>query len=202
MIITGSYIQATGRIGRKYGGLVVDFFKSGRPRDLNHYEMFSSFHSRIYLDVEPVSVSPFSKGCLSRGLGPSMVSFLRNANYLLVNWQQNDGKAPIKNQNSKEDFDYVYNLLKNRLNSMENMDENMVQSVLKSLKKCIKDWQFIANNIEDNQFLKMNEYYIKKPEQHVVLGDEGHKYNKNLRVVYKNAPQSLRDVEETIDFWV
>lgn len=199
---TGSYIQATGRIGRKYGGLVVDFFKSGRPRDLNHYEMFSSFHSRIYLDVEPVSVSPFSKGCLSRGLGPSMVSFLRNANYLLVNWQQNDGKAPIKNQNSKEDFDYVYNLLKNRLNSMENMDENMVQSVLKSLKKCIKDWQFIANNIEDNQFLKMNEYYIKKPEQHVVLGDEGHKYNKNLRVVYKNAPQSLRDVEETIDFWV
>ena len=31
------------------------------------------------------------------------------------------------------------------------MDENMVQSVLKSLKKCIKDWQFIANNIEDNQ---------------------------------------------------
>ena len=199
---TGSYIQATGRIGRKYGGLVVDFFKSGRPRDLNHYEMFSSYHSRIYLDVEPVSVSPFSKGCLSRGLGPSMVSFLRNANDLLVNWQQNDGKTPIKNQNSKEDFKHVCNLLKNRLKSMENTDEDMIQSVLTSLQKCIEDWQFIANNIEDKQFLKMNEYYIKKPEQHVVLGDEGHKYNKNLRVVYKNAPQSLRDVEETIDFWV
>ena len=44
------------------------------------HKMFTSFHSRIYLDVEPVSVSPFSTGCLSRGLGPSMVSFLRNAN--------------------------------------------------------------------------------------------------------------------------
>ena len=92
---TGSYIQASGRIGRKYGGLVVDFFKAGRSRDLNHYEMFTSFHSRIYMDVEPVSVSPFSSGCLSRGLGPSLVSFLRNANHLLVNWEKNDGKEPI-----------------------------------------------------------------------------------------------------------
>ena len=45
---TGSYIQATGRIGRKNGGLIVDFLKSGRPRDLNHYEMFPSYHSKIY----------------------------------------------------------------------------------------------------------------------------------------------------------
>ena len=70
---TGSYIQATGRIGRKNGGLIVDFLKSGRPRDLNHYEMFPSYHSKIYLDVEPVSVSPFSRGCLSRGLGPNEI---------------------------------------------------------------------------------------------------------------------------------
>lgn len=199
---TGSYIQATGRIGRKYGGLVVDFFKAGRPRDLNHYEMFTSFHSRIYLDVEPVSVSPFSSGCLSRGLGPSMVSFLRNANNLMVNWQNDDGKTPIKNIKSEEDYNEVYNFIKLRLNSMENINDELIQIVLKNLKKCWKRWEFVAEAIEPKRVLRMNEYYLKKPQQHVVLGDEGHKYNKNLRVVFKNAPQSLRDVEETIDFWV
>jgi len=199
---TGSYIQATGRIGRKYGGLVVDFFKPGRPRDLNHYEMFNSFHSRIYLDVEPVSVSPFSSGCLSRGLGPSMVSFLRNANDLKVNWQGEDGKTPIMNAKSKDDFEDIYNYIKLRLNSMENINDELVQIVLRNLKKGWKRWEFVADAIEPKRNLMMNEYYQKKPQQHVVLGSEGHKYNKNLRVVFKNAPQSLRDIEETIDFWV
>ena len=199
---TGSYIQATGRIGRKYGGLVVDFFKPGRPRDLNHYEMFSSFHSRIYLDVEPVSVSPFSSGCLSRGLGPSMVSFLRNANNLMVNWEKNDGKTPIKNIKSEEDFNIVYNFIKERLNSIKNMDDALVELVLDNLNDCWNDWKSTADEIEPKRLLRMYEYYFKKPQHHVVLGDEGHKYDRNLKIVYKNAPQSLRDVEETIDFWV
>ena len=199
---TGSYIQATGRIGRKYGGLVVDFFKAGRPRDLNHYEMFTSFHSRIYLDVEPVSVSPFSSGCLSRGLGPSMVSFLRNSNNLLVNWEKNDGKTPIKDIKSINDYNEIYNFIKLRLHSIENINGDIVKLVLNNLDKCWNDWEFIAENIETKRLLKMYEYYIKKPQHHVVLGDEGHKYDKNLKVVFKNAPQSLRDVEETIDFWV
>ena len=43
--------------------------------------------------------------------------------------------------------------------------------------------------------------YSDKPVQNVVLGSPIHKH-KNLKVVYENAPQSLRDVEETIDFWV
>ena len=199
---TGSYIQATGRIGRKYGGLVVDFFKAGRPRDLNHYEMFTSFHSRIYLDVEPVSVSPFSSGCLSRGLGPSMVSFLRNANNLFVNWEKDDGKAPIKNIKSIEDYYSVYNYIKLRLNSIENINESLVELILRNLDKCWDKWKCTANNIEPERVLRMNEYYTKKPQHHVVLGGEGHKYDKNLKVVFENAPQSLRDVEETIDFWV
>ena len=48
----------------------------------------------------------------------------------------------------------------------------------------------------------MHEYYYSKPQQNVVLGDTGHENNDNLKVVYSNAPQSLRDIEETIDFWV
>ena len=71
---TGSYIQATGRIGRSHGGLVITFLRAGSPRDLSHYEMFCSYHQRIHLGVEPVSVSPYSEGALARALGPATVA--------------------------------------------------------------------------------------------------------------------------------
>ena len=201
---TGSYIQATGRIGRETGGLVVDFLKAGKPRDLNHYEMFPSYHSRIYLDVEPISVSPFSKGCLLRGLGPSIVAFLRNSADLEVNWQENDGK-PIRNIKAKEDVNFIYNYLKDRLNNMKQFkgEEEIIKPILDYLEECIDDWEGVAESLSDDRLkLQMYEYYYYKPQQHVVLGDSGHKNDNKLKVVYNNAPQSLRDVEETIDFWV
>ena len=199
---TGSYIQATGRIGRKTGGLIVDFFKAGRPRDLNHYEMFASYHSRINLGVEPVSVSPFSQGCISRGLGPALVAFLRNSPNLNVNWASDDGKKPIKNLNSFKDIFDITCFIENRLNEMDNIEESLIDSILLYLDECTERWKTVANSIEDKRSLKIFEYYKDKPKQHVVLGDSGHEYNDKLKVVYNNAPQSLRDVEETIDFWV
>ena len=199
---TGSYIQATGRIGRETGGLVVDFFKSGRPRDLNHYEMFSSYHSRINLGVEPVAVSPFSKGCISRGLGPAIVAFLRNSPDLSLNWMNNDGKNPIKNVRSRSDFMEFVTFIENRVDEMEYIDDSSIDSILEYIENSFNDWRNIANSIEDNRSLRFFEYYYDKPKQHVVLGDSGHEHNENLKVVFNNAPQSLRDVEETIDFWV
>ena len=199
---TGSYIQATGRIGRKNGGLIVDFLKSGRPRDLNHYEMFPSYHSKIYLDVEPVSVSPFSRGCLSRGLGPSVVAFLRNAFDLKVKWEENDGKNTIKNKNADEDINFVYHFINDRLGKMENVDSDSLKPILRYFENAIDDWKTVADSIEDKKRLQMYENYYIKPQQNVVLGDTGHEKNDNLKVVYSNAPQSLRDIEETIDFWV
>ena len=200
---TGSYIQATGRIGRDKGGLIVDFFRAGKPRDLNHYEMFPSFHSRIYLDVEPVSVSPFSKGCLSRGLGPSMVSFLRNATDLGEEWERNQGKT-IRGENAAKDIDFIHGSIRGRLRKMKMFkdDEDTIDSILKNLKKCEEDWKEIDEEIEGKSPFEIYEYYYEKPQKSVVLGDSGHNYDEDLKVVFKNAPQSLRDVEETIDFWV
>lgn len=199
---TGSYIQATGRIGRKIGGLIVDFFKAGRPRDLNHYEHFASYHSRINLGVEPVSVSPFSQGCISRGLGPAIVAFLRNAPDLKVNWTDDDGKRPILTPSSISDTNYIKDFLEDRMCNMENVEEELLDSILEYVNDCVEKWKKIAKIVEEDRVLKMYEYYYDRPQQHVVLGDSGHEHNDNLKVVYSNAPQSLRDVEETIDFWV
>ena len=76
---TASYIQATGRVGRASGGLVVTFFRASRPRDLDHYEFFTGYHHALYRHVEPVTVSPFSPRARERALGPLSVILLRHA---------------------------------------------------------------------------------------------------------------------------
>ena len=76
---TANYIQATGRVGRKMGGLVITFLRSTRPRDLDHYEFFVGYHRSLHRYVEPITVFPFSPRARERGLGPLSVLVLRNA---------------------------------------------------------------------------------------------------------------------------
>ena len=82
-------------------------------------------------------------------------------------------------------------------------EEEKIKPVLDYLEDCVDDWEKVAESLSDDKLkLQIYEYYRFKPQQHVVLGDSGHKNDKKIKVVYDNAPQSLRDVEETIDFWV
>ena len=73
---TAEYIQATIRIGRQvtHPGLIVTHFRALGPRDMSHYEMFTSFHDAFYRFVEPASVTPMSLPCRQRALHASLVS--------------------------------------------------------------------------------------------------------------------------------
>ena len=71
------YIQATSRVGRRFPGLVVDVLNSARSRDLSHFEGFKMFHSALYRQVEPVSVTPFSPRARDRGLHGVLLSAIR-----------------------------------------------------------------------------------------------------------------------------
>ena len=75
---TSQYIQATGRVGRGNPGLVVNWLKAGRPRDLNHYENFVGYHRTIHRYVEPITASPFSEKTMDLYLGPVIVALIRN----------------------------------------------------------------------------------------------------------------------------
>lgn len=77
---TAQYIQVTGRIGRKWRerpGLVTTVFSPTRPRDRSHYEKFRSYHDRLYAQVEPTSVTPFSEPVLRRVLSGVIAIYVR-----------------------------------------------------------------------------------------------------------------------------
>jgi hypothetical protein len=77
---TSQYIQVTGRVGREWWerpGLIVTVYGASKPRDRSHYEKFKSYHERLYAQVEPTSVTPFSPPALDRALHAIMATYVR-----------------------------------------------------------------------------------------------------------------------------
>jgi len=77
---TSEYIQATSRVGRheKGPGLVITLYNWARPRDLSHYETFEHYHQTYYRQVEALSVTPFARRSLDRGVTALMVAEARH----------------------------------------------------------------------------------------------------------------------------
>lgn len=77
---TAEYIQATSRVGRdiKMPGVVFTLYNWIRPRDLSHYERFEYDHATFYRQVEALSVTPFSRRAIDRGLTAIVVSLIRH----------------------------------------------------------------------------------------------------------------------------
>jgi hypothetical protein len=77
---TATYIQVTGRVGRSWKdkpGLVVTIYAADRPRDRSHFEHFRSYHERLYAQVEPTSVTPYSRPLLERALHGVIGAYIR-----------------------------------------------------------------------------------------------------------------------------
>lgn len=77
---TAQYIQVSGRVGRRTWerpGLVVTVYAASKARDRSHFEKFRSYHERLYAQVEPTSVTPFSRPVLERALHAVMVAYAR-----------------------------------------------------------------------------------------------------------------------------
>jgi len=194
---TGTYIQTTGRIGRNRGGLVLTFFKAGRARDLNHYESFSTYHYNLQLGVEPVSVSPFSKGTLDIAAAAVMVGFLRNSRVLSPKWAEDSASCIL--DDGDKGMENFRRMLNERLVYIGVRDPNDVEDYIKSQEH---RWVNMVTKEEYKFKEKLHPKSRADLQYNVLLGDSAHEYDENLKVIFNNVPNSLRNIEDSTGFWV
>ncbi len=140
MVVSGQpkssaeYIQATSRIGRSLPGLVVTIYNWARPRDLSHYEQFEHYHSTFYKHVEALSVTPFSRRALDRGLTGILVSIIR-----LIEEKYNENQSAGLLDRENEIVDNAINTILERAGHISG--ETALTDDLKiMLKRRIDEW--------------------------------------------------------------
>ena len=209
---TASYIQATGRVGRQQNGLVVTFLRATRPRDLDHYEFFTGYHAALYRYVEPVTVAPFSPGARDRGLGPLTVILLRQAREIdghpvPLDWRiqqrlsgEYHARAYImKDRRHAPEVAAIPELFEQRAQAQPEGRQPEPGMVQRETESELDRWYNLAQKHPDpDEFVYYEYAMLQPPTRHVVLGDAQHR--NRFEQAFENAPNSLRDVEETTGF--
>jgi hypothetical protein len=195
---TSAYIQATGRVGRRRGALVVTFLRASRPRDLSHYEFFAGYHRQLHRHVEPVTVMPFSPGALDAALGPVMVAILRHLRGASHPWHLDGTAADLPAHRSAPEVRQLSQILKAR--AKRQPPARRPAGVGQLAESGLDRWASLARKY--GRDLVWVEYAIGRPPQKpVVLGDPDHSL-RGLPVVFEEVPQSMREVEPELDIQV
>jgi len=211
---TGTYIQSTGRVGRKAAGLVVTWLKATNVRDLNHYENFTGYHRRLHYFLEPVSASPYSEECMKTNLGPVLVAVLRNGisidgNTIAKEWipirGQNTNEGPMRMYRHKDDQE-IKNLISVLQKKVVDVNITNERKPTKAIAEMVIDniknkWFNCARNCnQEKKNLIYYEWTIQNPaKENVVLGFPQHKEAKK-KIVFENAKISMREVEPQANF--
>jgi hypothetical protein len=212
---SSSYIQATGRVGRQRGGLVVTFYRASRPRDLSHYEFFIGYHRELYRHVEPVTVNPFSPRARDRALGPVTVAILRQAIELAMPtmvipilglWRVQQAYSggtrcragDMAGAQGNPEVTAVPVVFESRASSQPQGRRPQLAIVSAEANAEIARWAQLAA-IAGTALLYHESSMVRRPVNAVVLGDLAHEAL-GLPVAFENAPNSLREVESATTF--
>jgi hypothetical protein len=130
------YIQVTGRVGRKAvaPGMVVVAFSSAKPRDRSHYEQFQAYHQRMYAEVEPTSVTPFSPPAVDRTLHALIVAYVRQQ----MNSAASSKPRPCPVPQSSAVRGAIGAMIRNRV---AEVDPEEMQHTEDVLRRRIAEWQ-------------------------------------------------------------
>lgn len=215
---TSSYIQATGRVGRSGGGLVVSFYRASRPRDLNHFEFFAAYHSAMHRHVESVTVNPFSPRARDRALGPVAVALLREAAHLLATdgaivpvnsrWRMQQrlrgagnfacNAGAMSTARGDADVSMLPSVFEARAQGQPEMRRPTPGEVLDHAASELDRWRHLALRL-GGALVYSEPTVVNPPSRPVVLGDLAHTIAETGEA-YEDAPTSLREVESTTTF--
>ena len=213
---TSSYIQATGRVGRSRGGLVLAFLRASRPRDLNHYEFFTTYHSAIYRHVEPVTVNPFAPRARDRALGPVSVAILRQADAVIqaanaaavhYRWRAQQRLAggnwhclasEMAASRSDPDVTAIPLAMEDRAQGQPASRRPAAGVTANDADAELDCWQQLASLV-GAPLLYSESTLVNRPSRPVVLGDLAHLVA-GTGQAFEDAPTSLREVESTVTF--
>lgn len=196
---TSEYIQAAGRIGRKFPGIVITNYTYIRPRDLSYFENFIQFHSTYHKSVEPGTVTPFSSRARDRGLSGIFIALCRlNSNILSDEPDQFDSSNP-------KIYEIVEKIKKQILARVSDVDEKELEETEKDLKNIEKKWNAARMHYkewtsENNPKLKYRRNpYTNKTESNefYLLNSSRNSFDERTFVV----PESLREAESEISVY-
>ena len=147
-----------------------------RPRDKSHFEKFQSYHEKLYAQVEPMSVTPFSPPVLEKALHAIMVSYVR----MYGNKEINNNPYPYP----EELINNFESLIIKRLMSIDPNEKKYLLDLLKEKKKNWKVWKYETWTKDSNEDTDIG-----------LLHRAGNYLAMENREYTWVTPQSLRDVD-------
>ena len=118
---TASYIQVTGRVGRRWmdrAGLILMIYNPSKSRDRSHFEQFHGYHRRLYERVEPTSATPFALSAIQRGFCGALLA-----------WARQHSSSPVQDVAAYDDYvESPYQLLCERCAVVQS-DEDLERSL-------------------------------------------------------------------------
>jgi hypothetical protein len=185
---TATYIQVTGRVGRRWwdrAGLILMLYSPAKSRDRSHFEQFHSYHRRLYERVEPTSATPFALSAIQRALPGALIA-----------WARQHSDAPVYNYAAyKEAVDSAYTLLCDRCKFVQEDDDlqrslTEMESVRDAL---VQKWQSNPQDWEQFPPAVDGEYLMLWPGQYATIAQ------KSRGVV---IPSSMRQVDGSAELLV
>ncbi|MNW40389.1 hypothetical protein D3C74_175020 [compost metagenome] len=175
---TAQYIQVTGRVGRRWyerPGLVVTLYSASKPRDRSHFEKFRSYHERLYAQVEPTSVTPFSPAVVDRLLHAVMVGYVRQFGHV----DEVDSPSPTPEE-------LLLQLREIICNRVKSIDQEELDNIQRVFDRRISQWKT----------LRPSEWSKKRSaDDYPLLYAAGSYVDPTTRRLSWATPNSMRNVD-------
>lgn len=182
---TATYIQVTGRVGRRWkerAGLILMIYNPSKSRDRSHFEQFHSYHRRLYERVEPTSATPFALSAIQRGLCGA-----------LLTWARQHSASPVQDVAAYSDaVETAYQLLRERCRVVQ-PDEDLQRSLTEMDRvrvELVEKWELNPLAWEKYPQDRDGEYLMLWPGQYATQAQK----DKGLQI-----PNSMREVDRSAE---